>query len=294
MRTPIHLLTAACLATSAFLFAAPVNADTTVTSEKTVVTSNDHGNLMLPGGITAKDLNADKGVERAFKGVAEYAFSTTGFDNIVGYLVDQDRDRIKKSTDKSLNDLDGNHNKALKDAVNNISATFDKKYGKKFDIDYKKDFGGNFIQVMTGEVSDPSLLVGKWPLSNLGTDMGGKVTGSDAQQAKNKMFGGDVNLEKGRDVAIAHLMASHGMPAVTASMIQEHASGWHFDIPNNIDAQTLYNTVVANLNYMNNNADKWPADISDAHRAITHGVVASLYNIDLSKMPKNTTANERP
>jgi len=295
MRTPLNLLTAACLATSAFLFAVPVNADTTVVTEHKSVTVDNNGGMAtsLPAGVTAKDLNAENAVDRAFKGVSEYAFSTTGFDNIVGYLVDQDRDRIKKSTDKSLNDLDGNHNKALTDAINNLSGTWDKKFGKKFDIDYKKDYTGNFLHIMTGEVTDPNLLVGHWPVSNGTLDMGGKMTSSDAAEAK-KHFGGDVNLEKGRNVAIAHLMASHGMPALNVSLIHENASGWHFDVPNNIDAQALYNTLVSNLTHLNNQADKWPSDISDAKRAVTHAVVASLYNIDLSKMPKNATANEMP
>jgi hypothetical protein len=294
MRTPLNLLTAACVAASAFLYVVPVHADTTVTESKTVVSHNDQAALALPAGITSKELNAEHGVERAFKGVTEYALSTTGFDNIVGYLVDQDRDRIKKSTDKSLNDLDGNHNRALKDAVDNLSATWDKKYGHKFAIDYKKDYTGNFLTIMTGEVTDPNALVGHWPVVSSNLDMGGgKMTGSDAAEAK-KNFGGDVNLEKGRDVAIAHLMASHGMPGLTASMIHEVASGWHFDIPNNIDAQQLYNTLVSNLTHLNNQADKLPADIGEAKLAVTHAVIASLYNIDLSKMPANSTANERP
>jgi len=292
MRTQLHVLTAACLATSAFLFAAPVSADNVVTEKRTTVTHVDKGaSVALPAGIMSKDLNAENGVEKAFKGVAEYSFSTTGFDNIVGYLVDQDRDRIKKSTDKNLNNLDGNSNSALKDIAAKLDGTWNKKFGKKFDIDYKKDLGGTFIHIMTGEVTDPNALIGKWPVGNM--NMGGKVTAADAAEAK-KTFGGDVNLEKGRNVAIAHIMASHGMPGVTASMIHEVAGGWHFDIPNNIDAQTLYNSLVANLTHLNNQADKWPADMSDAHRAVTHAVVASLYNIDLSKMPSNPTANETP
>jgi hypothetical protein len=290
MRTQVLVLTAACLATSAFLSTAPVSADTVVT-QKTVTVANGDKSLALPAGITAKDLNAENGVERSYKGIAEYAFSTTGFDNLVGYLVDQDRDRIKKSTDKNLNNLDGNSNKALHDAVTNLSASWDKKYGKKFDIDDKKVFAG-FLHIMTGEVSDPSQLIGHWPVGNMGLNAGGKVTAADANEAK-KSFGGDVNLEKGRDVAVVHIMASHGMPSLTSSMIHEVAGGWHFDIPNNIDAQMLYNTLVSNLTHLNNNIDKLPADVSDAHRAVTHAVVASLYNIDLSKMPKDLTAQDR-
>ena len=44
-------------------------------------------------------------------------------------------------------------------------------------------------------------------------DPGAKVSPADAAEANNKMFGGKVNLEKGREVAIARIDASHGMPA---------------------------------------------------------------------------------
>jgi hypothetical protein len=295
MRTYTHLMTAACLAASAFLYTSPASAETVVT-EKTTVTHTDHnksvmvdkGSMALPAGVTTKDLNAENGVERAFAGIGEYAFSKTGFDNIVGYLVDQDRDRIKKSTDKTLNNLDGNDNSALKDIVAKLEGSWNKKYGKSFDIDHKKDFGGTFLHIMTGEVTDPSLLVGKWPVG--GKNLGGKVTASDAEEAK-KNFGGDVNLEKGRNVAVAHVKASHGMPGVTASLISE-ATGWRFDVPNNIDAQTLYNNVVSNLTHLNNQADKWPADMADGNRAVTHAMVSALYGIVLQKMPKNMTAHD--
>jgi len=294
MAMRIHLLTAACVATSAFLFAVPVSADTTVHEKTTTVTTPAHeGAMALPSGIQAKELNSEKAIEKSFKNVTEYAVDKTGFDNIVSYLADQDKDRIKKSTNKSLNDLDGNKNASLRDAVDKLTANWNTKYGKKFDIDYKSVYTPDFLHIMTGEVTDPTLLIGKWPVSNLSMDQGGKVTAGDANIAKNKMYGGDVNLEKGRDVAIAHLDASHGMPGVTASMIHEVASGWHFDIPNNIDAGMLYNNLVTNLNHCNNMKDKWPADVNDGYRAVTHAVIAALYNVNLDNLPKNATAEER-
>jgi hypothetical protein len=293
------LLTAACLATGSLLFVSQnVTADemssTTVTKEKTVVKTNSDTSAktavkpVLPAGITAKNLNDDKSIEKSFKGVADYAFSTTGFDNIVGYLVDQDRDRIKKSTDKKLGNLDGNDNKSLKDAVAGLEAAWKAKYNNKFDLDIKTAYTNDFIHILTGEVADPSLLVGKWPVGM--DNLGGKVSGTDANEAK-KAFGGDVNLEKGRNVAIAHIAASHGMPAITSSMIHEVAGGWHFDIPNTMNADMLYSTVVSNLNHMKNNAAKWPADANEGQRAITHAVVSALYGVDLGKLPANTATD---
>jgi hypothetical protein len=220
--------------------------------------------------------------------------SKTGFDNIVGYLVDQDRDRIKKSTDKTLNNLDGSSNKQLSDLVASLSGTWQNKYGQKFDMDYTKVYTQDFLHILTGEVSDSAQLVGKWPVqaSMVGAQPAGKVSPSDSDVTKGKMFGGDVNLEKGRNVGLAHFKASHGMPGITASMIHENLGGWHFDIPNNIDAQTLYNNLINNLSYLDSHKDQLPADVNDGYRMFSHAVVSSLYGVDLQRLPAKT-AGER-
>ena len=106
------------------------------------------------------------------------------------------------------------------------------------------------------------------------------------------MFGGEVKLEKGRKVAIAQLAMRHGLPAINASLIHE-AFGWKFDIPNTINAQQLYDNLVSNLTYLNNHRDIWPADIHEADGLVSHSVVAALYSLDLQKMTKESTANER-
>ncbi len=73
-----HLLTAACLFASAGLFvtALPAADNVTVTSSSSSVTYGANANdpeITLPAGIAAKDLNADKSIEKVFKKTAEYA-----------------------------------------------------------------------------------------------------------------------------------------------------------------------------------------------------------------------------
>src|SRR5690349_532593 len=99
MLNRITILSAACLMASAGLFVVPsANADdVTVTRTTTVTTPNASGmaDVKLPAGITAKNLNDDKSIDKAIKNLTEDALSKTGFDNFVGKLVDQDRDRMK-------------------------------------------------------------------------------------------------------------------------------------------------------------------------------------------------------
>jgi len=270
-----------------FVATSPAADETTVTRTTTVVPGNTSvADLKFPAGITAKDFNDDKGIDKAFKAVTEDAFSKTGFDNLVAKLVDQDRDRIKNSvaSGRSLTNLDGNNNKRLADVYNDIDAAFKAKYNHKMDLDIGKVYTPAFIHIMTGEVSDPALLVGKWPVSALPmTDMStsAKISPADVDQAKNKAFGGDVNLEKGRKVALAHIMASHGMKGFTASLIHENLGGWKFDVPNNLTAEKLHGNLINNLTYLSQHKDQWPSDVNDAYRQFTHATVAALYDINI-------------
>jgi len=257
----------------------------------------------------AKNLNDDKAIDKAFKKLSEDAITHNGFDNIVGMVADQDQARFKENVGKSSwNNVDGNNNKKLNDLAASINNTFKTKYNHDFDMDYTKVFTSDFVQIMTGEVQDPMTLVGKWPVeTGLGMSPGGKVTPTDAQIARDKAFGGKVNLEKGRNVAIAHFKDSHGMPGLTASLIHETASGWKFDIPNNLTAQQLYDNLVANLSLIDSHKESLPGDIDDGYREVSHAVLAALYGVDLSKTgtvgmdnlnngsvrPANNTVNNR-
>jgi len=284
------LLTAVCMTASLGLFVvtSPAADETTVTRTTTVVQGDmAAADLKLPAGIDAKNFNDDKSIDKLFKAVTEDGLSKNGFDNLVSKLVDQDRDRIKASlpSGRSLSNIDGNNNKGLTDLINDFEGSFKTKYNQKFDVDIGKVYTPGFVHIMTGEVVDPALLAGKWPLAPMGmsikTDSAGKVTQSDVDQAKNKAFGGDVNLEKGRKVALAHIMASHGMKGFTASLIHENLTGWKFDVPNNITAEKLHSNLVNNLTYLRQHKDQWPADVNDAYREFSHAVVASLYDINI-------------
>jgi len=301
MLNRISLLTAVCMTASAGLFVSNTLADDVTVTGKTVQSSGMATDKLpsLPPGISAKDLNSDKSIDKTFKAITDDAMSKTGFDNLVAKLSDQDRDRIKKSVagNKSLSNVDGNNNKRLTDVIAGLEGKYKSKYNAKFDIDISKAYTSDFIHIITGEVSDPQLLVGKWPVDPMGfSDMNvtgpgaGKVTQSDADIAKTKTFGGDVNLEKGRNVAIAHVMGGHGMKGFTTSLIHENLVGWKFDIPNTLTADQLYNTLVANLSYLDQHPDTWPGDVQQANRDFTRAVAASLYNINLSNVMNTANA----
>jgi len=233
----------------------------------------------LPDGIVSKSLNSDRAIEKAFKAVTEDAMDKTGFDNLVNCLVDQDRVRISKSlTSGTLNNINGSKNQKLTDVIADLEGGWKSKYNQKFDLDISKVFTQDYIHVTTGEVDDAAKLVGKWPVQvSMQSGDAGKVTQADANEAKNKMFGGDVNLEKGRNVAIAQFQTSQYFSGLNASMIHE-AGGWKFDVPNNLNALKLYDNLVNNLTTLDHSREQWPDDVNEAYRRFTAAVVAALYD----------------
>jgi hypothetical protein len=268
-------LVAACLSV-----AAGVPILTQAVGDTTPMANSTPTMVTLPDGITPKNLNSDRSIEKAFKAVTEDAMSKTGFDNLVGCLVDQDRDRITKSLSSgSLNNINGSKNQKLTDIIASIDGGWKLKYNQSFNIDIAKVYTADFIHIQTGEVEDASKLVGKWPVQvSLMSPSGGTLSQSDADLTKSKTFGGDINLEKGRDVAVVQFQNSSTFSGLNASMIHEVASGWKFDVPNTLDAVKLYDNVVTNLTTLDKSRAQWPDDVNEAYRRFTQAVVAALYD----------------
>ena len=235
----------------------------------------------LPAGIQAKDLNEAGDVRNAFEAVTEAAFDTDAFDDIVNRLVDADRDRIGKS------DVDA---KALQARIETLQKQWKAKYGKEFDLNEEVVFGtGGFVAIAQGEIADPAQLVGKWPVAPLAGEArqaAGRQTiigaaADTAQQVSDagKVAGGDANLDKGRNVAVARIPAGHGMPEVTASLIHELPDIWRFDIPDTVDGRKLHDNLAKHLNALGDGSN-WPADVNDAYRMVAHHVLLAIYDAD--------------
>jgi len=240
----------------------------------------------LPSGIDAKELKDEKAIRKAFGSVTESGVKNGGFSGLADRFVDQDRDRIKKDYTEKSDD-------ALNVVADKIRGQWKEKYHEDFDLDRKerdKAFSG--VVILQGEVANPDALVGHWPVAQpIMTTAGNLVApGDNAQpaaskqdidQAKGKTFGGDVNLEKGRKVAIAQVPAALGLPEVRCSMIHENLSGWRFDVPNNLSGQQLHDNLVKHLTMIADHPEQWPTDIDGAYGMVGHHVVMALYNVDV-------------
>jgi hypothetical protein len=231
----------------------------------------------LPPGINAKDLKEDKDIRSAFGAYEKAAVEKNGFKNVIDCLVDQDRDRLKKEYKEEKTD-------ALNDVIAKLQGQWKTKYNQDFDItrsERQKAFSGIVIQ--TGEVANPEQLAGNWPIAQAvpTTEAQTAASKQDIDQAKNKTFGGDVNLDKGRDVAIAQVPEAFGLPEVRCSLIKEHVSGWRFDISNSMNGQMLHDSLVKHLQMVTDHPEQWPSDIDQAYGLVGHHVLMALYNVEM-------------
>jgi len=244
--------------------------------------------LALPAGAKQSDkpANAAK-LSKPIAGVANQALDKNGLSDVVGYFVDQDRDRIRDEIKK----LDATQ---LNGRIDQINKAWQDKYGKKFDAD-AKDFTAN--QAVEGEIEDANTFVQNWPVpvvSGLSdTSAAANAAGSNAQQASNKTVDEDTrkngNIEKGRNVAIVRLPAENGIPAMDVSEISE-LLGWKIDVPNNRTAQQIHDDMLKHLTMFGDDTSKWPADELQAKRIFARHVLEAIYGIDTSQTSSQSPA----
>lgn len=259
-------------------------ADRTVDSARTAAdraANNVHTGMTtaaLPAGVESKDLNEADDIRSSLAGVTKQALNKNDFDNVVGYLVDADRTRVKEFKVEDSTKMDGR--------IDQIQKVWQQKYNQDFAMDGKTAFTDSFAMILQGEITDPQQVANSWPVAATSMNLGDRAQPAAARQEgdraadADKTFGGKTNLEKGRNVAIVVISPSHGMGDVNASMIHELPDTWRFDIPDNISGQQLYDSLLNHLTYLGEHADQWPTDVNEAQRLFAHHVAQALYNID--------------
>ena len=235
----------------------------------------------LPAGVKPKDLGEEAtAVRKTFTTITEAAVKKGGFDDAVERLVDADRNRIGKFAEQEFTTLDGR--------IDQIRKAWKDKYNDDFEAEEDEAF--KQVAVIRGEIEDPQQVAGKWPVRAATTPAGqddSAVTAgagepaADGEAAKSKP-GLNTNLEKGRDVAIATVPASHGLPQLNVSLIHE-AGGYRVDVPDTVTGQQLHDKLLAHLTHLGDNANQWPADKNDAAMMFAHHVLMAAYGLDVPK-----------
>jgi hypothetical protein len=236
--------------------------------------------LALPAGATqSKELANAASLSGPIVGATNQALDKNGLDDMTGYFVDQDRDRLK-----GIDKIDAT---ALNGRIDQVAKAWKDKYGDTFDAD-ERDFTAN--QAVEGEIADPAQFVQAWPAPVVTKAAGDQATAAaagaaaDAQPAANRQLDRDTekngNIEKGRNVAIVRLPAEGGLPAMDVSLIRE-AGGWKIDIPNNRTAQQIHDDVQKHLSMVGDMSAQWPGDQTQARRTVARHVLMGIYGIEM-------------
>jgi len=229
--------------------------------------------VSLPAGVQPKKDAGKDDHDAILKPIAtatEAALTKDGFDDVIERLVDQDRNRLgKEGAGKQKYDDLNMKAQALRDA-------FKTKYGRDFDVSKKEAL--THVATICGDIQDPQQVASAWPVPAVVAAPGEAVQAA-AQQQGTTPADKDSNIEKGRDVAIATIPASHGLPAVHVSLMQE-AGGWKIDLPNNVSGQQLHDNLLKHMNMISDHQAQWPASPEAAELAFTHHIMMGLYGVD--------------
>jgi len=229
----------------------------------------------FPAGIELKkDAGKDDhdSILKPLATATEAALTKNGFNDVVERLVDQDRNRIGKegATDKKQNFDDLNAKVAA------LNDAWKAKYGEKFDLSRGKAFTN--VATIAGEIKDPQQVASAWPVPAF-SPAAGEAVEAAAKQPGTTEVNKDSNLEKGRDVAIATIPASHDLPALHLSLIQE-LGGWRIDIPNTVSGQQLHDNLLKHVGHVLDMKDQWPVDKDSATLMAAHHILMGVVGVD--------------
>ncbi len=127
-------------------------------------------------------------------------------------------------------------------------------------------------------------MLSNWPVAPTATKDVPKEQPKDSSAIKPTGF--DEKLNKGRNVAVVSINGVDGLPALNTSMIHELPDRWKIDVPDNVDGQMIKDNLQKHLFALGQDAAKWPADVNEAYRLVTHHVLMAVYNIDMPEPVK--------
>ncbi len=238
--------------------------------------------VKLPEGVRQTEKDDSQNIRETLADLSEAAVERDAMQSFVACFVDADRNRLKPWFDNNKDKLNNLHGR-----IAQIQIDWEKKYGKKIDIDRKLVFGDQYkgFEIVQGEIENPQLLT-NWPVKNDTVDddrqpvpPGHLQPGHGRNLDAEKPFGGDRNLDEGRNVAVVMIPGGDRLPEVNVSLIHEMPDSWKIDVPDNMTGQQLHDSLLHHLTEFGQMKDRWPADANQASRLLAHRVLLGIYNV---------------
>lgn len=215
----------------------------------------------LPTGITMKENDDIDDVRSSLITIVNRVMTKDSYDDAIGYLANQDRDRINAQL--------GDTYKTLEAKVEQLRGLFKEKYNEDFDL--KSGMLNSVTSIQQGEVQDANAARPHWPLALMAKD------GADKAD-KDRANAGDVDpkFENGRDVAVVAL-AGKDVKALHLSMQHELPDYWVLDIPNTITAEHVVKTQTDTLQKIIDMKNQWPDEKDAAYQLISFKIIKGFY-----------------
>jgi hypothetical protein len=217
----------------------------------------DRADRAIDGTIAPKGTAAApdaEGIRDLFASSTQAVFTKGGFDDLIERLVDADRNRLGEFDDSEMADLDG--------LVAQLQKDWQAKYDNEFDIENEEMvYSDQFLTIQQGEIGkDPKLASDTM-----------KQTGAVTENTDE-----DKNVDEGRNIASVMVKASHGLPDLTVPLIHELPDNWRINVPDTLDGAKLKQNLMNHLTHLSQNKARWPQDVNEAHRLVSHHVLMAL------------------
>jgi hypothetical protein len=124
--------------------------------------------------------------------------------------------------------------------------------------------------------------------TNSGTSTSGNTSGTSGTSANSGAGTSGTSSNTGAGSSAASAMPqtkaviipeSHGLPEVSLSMVKE-GSDWKLNVPDTLTPQRLQDNLSRELTKANQMKDQWPADATQAERALAHHVLLAIMDQD--------------
>jgi len=118
-------------------------------------------------------------------------------------------------------------------------------------------------------------------VKQLRTDWKNKYSDDFKMGNETKLLSGlklsDMTNKNGMNTATATLPADNGLPEVKLNVVRE-SGAWKIDVPDSLTGQQLKQSLITQLDKVDQMKDRWPADQNQAYREVTQHVLTAISN----------------
>lgn len=236
--------------------------------------------IVLPEGISPIQLNSGsvESIRDVLKAATISAFTPGRLNNLKNQLVEADRARIERTEAFRTGRTETEQR-----MLNAFRELWYSKYGQEFGM-YPEDqiLDSTALVITEGRVTAPRVIA-NWPLRPV---RGAEITRTEPSEMPVRMR--EINLQEGRRVAVAIMPTDGYYPETTISMIREFPVLWKIDIPADVSASEIIESLdIVAREMISEPTENWPDRIDDAYRMLTRRVVLALYGVHADGRGRN-------